>query len=59
MVTVLLCLRGEVAVDAADALAAAICHIHRREFPARARRAPGTRGKVLRWRDYLEIAAKK
>ena len=59
MVTVLLCLRGEVAVDAADALAAAICHIHRREFPARARRGPGTRGKVLRWRDYLEIAAKK
>jgi crossover junction endodeoxyribonuclease RuvC len=59
MVTVLLCLRGEVVVDAADALAAAICHIHRREFPARARRGLGTRGKVLRWRDYLEIAAEK
>jgi len=59
MISALLCLRGEVAVDAADALAAAICHIHRREFPARARGGPGTRGKILRWRDYLEIAAKK
>jgi crossover junction endodeoxyribonuclease RuvC len=59
MIAALLCLRGEVAVDAADALAAAICHIHRREFQARTRRGPGTHGKVLRWRDYLEIAAKK
>ena len=59
MVAVLLCLRGEIAVDAADALAAAICHIHRREFPARAQRALGTRGKVLGWRDYIESAAKK
>jgi len=40
-------------------LAAAICHIHRRDFSALARRTAGTRGKVLRWRDYLEIAGKK
>lgn len=59
MIAVLLGLRGEIAADAADALAAAICHIHRKEFPARPRRASGTRDKVLRWRDYVKSVAKK
>jgi len=59
MIAVLLCLRGEVAADAADALAAAVCHIHHRAFSTQVRRALGAPRKVLRWRDYLEIAAKK
>jgi hypothetical protein len=57
MITVLLCLRGEVAVDAADALAAAICHIQRRDFSAQARRRPDSWQSVA-LADYLEIAGK-
>ena len=59
MVAALLRLRGAVAADEADALAAAICHLHRQTLQARLLGAAGGRGRVSRWRDYVQVAAKK
>jgi crossover junction endodeoxyribonuclease RuvC len=59
MVTALLCLRGEIRADAADALAAALCHAHRQSFQSRLPQMGRGRAKILRWRDYLEHAARK
>lgn len=52
MVSALLCLRGPIPADAADALAAAICHVHRRQFQHLLARAPKERAKGSSWRDY-------
>jgi crossover junction endodeoxyribonuclease RuvC len=48
MVSALLCLSGSLGADAADALAAAICHIHRRTYQAR------TANSAVKasWRNY-------
>ena len=59
MVMALLCLRGEIRADAADALAAAVCHAHRQSFQSRLPQVGRGRAKILRWRDYLEHAARK
>lgn len=59
MVGALLGLKGPLAADAADALACAICHLHRRAFQTQVRRALGDRSRATRWRDYLEIASGK
>ena len=59
MVLALLCLRGPIRADAADALAAAVCHAHRRSFDNRLARAGRGRAKILRWRDYSVPAALK
>ena len=56
MVAALLCLRGEIRADAADAIAAAVCHAHRQTLQSRLPQAGRGRTKVLRWRDYLEPA---
>lgn len=58
MVYALLCVRGAMRADAADALAAAICHIHRRKFQnligSTARGA-----KPTSWRNYSEAASRR
>ena len=58
MVSTLLGVRGALRADAADALAAAICHIHRRTYQARivgaARGAP-----KASWRDYRKVVSKQ
>jgi len=59
MVTALLALRGEIAEDAADALAAAICEVHRRTVNASILRAPRGRSAASRWRDFIKVAAQK
>lgn len=59
MVTALLCLSGALRADAADAIAAAICHAHRQTFQSRVAQSAGGRVKVLRWRDYRLPAAQK
>lgn len=59
MVGALLCVRGALRADAADALAAAICHIHRRAFPPRMIQSWNGRVKKTSWRDCLELAAKR
>jgi crossover junction endodeoxyribonuclease RuvC len=56
MVNALLCLRGAIRADAADALASAICHAHRRSFQDLVVRSYG-RVKSSSWRDYLETAS--
>ena len=56
MVSALLCLRGSLRADAADALAAAICHIHRRTY--RARTGAG-RAIETNWRDYLKLLSRR
>lgn len=58
MVSVLLCLRGAIRADAADALASAICHAHRRSFQDLVVRSSGG-VKSTSWRDYLETAAER
>ena len=58
MVSVLLCLRGAIRADAADALASAICHAHRRSFQDLVVRSYGG-VKSTSWRDYLETAAER
>ncbi|MGN6735624.1 MAG: crossover junction endodeoxyribonuclease RuvC [Candidatus Binatia bacterium] len=58
MVSVLLCLRGAIRADAADALASAICHAHRRSFQDLVVRSYGG-VKSSSWRDYLETAAER
>jgi crossover junction endodeoxyribonuclease RuvC len=54
MVNVLLGLRGPMRADAADALAAAICHIHRRAFQNLVVRSLNGRVKATSWRNYLD-----
>lgn len=59
MVGALLFVRGALRADAADALAAAICHVHRET--SRTAIAPsrnGTSGRTS-WRDCVELAAKR
>jgi hypothetical protein len=45
--------------DAADALAAAICHIHRRRFHSLIDRSSPGRAKAASWRDYNEKASRR
>ena len=59
MVGALLCVRGAMRADAADALAAAICHIHRRAFPPQVIQSWNGRVKKTSWRDCLELAVKR
>lgn len=59
MVGALLCVRGAMRADAADALAAAICHIHRRAFPTQVIQSWNGRVKKTSWRDCLELAVKR
>jgi crossover junction endodeoxyribonuclease RuvC len=59
MVTALLCLRGAMRADAADALAAAICHVHRATFQARVPQPLNGRVRGTSWRDYVEIGSKR
>jgi crossover junction endodeoxyribonuclease RuvC len=59
MVSVLLGLRGAIRADAADALASAICHAHRRTFQNLVIRSLNGRVKASSWRDYLETAARR
>jgi crossover junction endodeoxyribonuclease RuvC len=60
MVSALLCVRGAMRADAADALAAAICHIHRRASQPQVNSSlrSGTDNKTS-WRDCLELAVKR
>jgi crossover junction endodeoxyribonuclease RuvC len=59
MVTALLCLRGAMRADAADALAAAICHVHRATFQTRVPWPLNGRVKGTSWRDYVETGSKR
>lgn len=59
MVSALLSVRGAMRADAADALAAAICHIHRRAFETPVIQPLHERVKKTSWRDCLELAAKR
>jgi crossover junction endodeoxyribonuclease RuvC len=59
MVTALLCLRGAMRADAADALAAAICHVHRATFQTRVPQPLNGRVKRTSWRDYREVGSKR
>ena len=59
MVSALLCVRGAMRADAADALAAAICHIHRRASQPQAMQSSNGDAKKTSWRDCLELAAGK
>jgi crossover junction endodeoxyribonuclease RuvC len=59
MVNVLLGLRGAIRADAADALASAICHAHRRTFQNLVIRSMTGRVKATSWRDYLETASRR
>jgi hypothetical protein len=59
MVGVLLGLRGAIRADAADALASAICHLHRRTFQNLAIRSLNGGSKAISWRNYLETAARR
>jgi len=58
MVSALLCLRGAIRADAADALASAICHAHRRSFQDLVVSSYGP-VKITSWRDYLETASQR
>jgi crossover junction endodeoxyribonuclease RuvC len=59
MVSALLGLRGSLRADAADALAAAICHIHRRAYRAGVIGAARERAAMTSWRNYLKIVSKR
>ena len=59
MVSALLCVRGAMRADAADALAAAICHIHRRAFQTAIIQPLNERVHKTSWRDRLDLAAKR
>lgn len=50
MVVSLLCLSGRVPSDAADALAAAICHLHQSHFHIRVEGSVSARREARRWR---------
>jgi crossover junction endodeoxyribonuclease RuvC len=56
MVSALLDLRGSLRSDAADALAAAICHLHRRTYQTR---IAVSRAVKATWRDYPKILSKR
>jgi crossover junction endodeoxyribonuclease RuvC len=56
MVSALLGLRGSLRADAADALAAAICHIHRRTYPSR---IAVSRAAKANWRDDPKVLLKR
>lgn len=56
MVSALLDLRGSLRGDAADALAAAICHIHRRAYQTRMGGAVSRAAKAS-WRDYPRVVS--
>ncbi len=58
MVSALLGLPGPLRADAADALAAAICHIHRGNYQAGVV-AAGRQRTPTSWRDYLKVVAKR
>jgi crossover junction endodeoxyribonuclease RuvC len=59
MVSALLCLRGSIRADAADALATAICHIHRRTFQDLVIRSLNGQVRAASWRDYLGTASRR
>ncbi|HEX9786989.1 MAG TPA: crossover junction endodeoxyribonuclease RuvC [Candidatus Binatia bacterium] len=59
MVRALLCVRGAMRADAADALAAAICHIHLRTIQPPVIQSLNGRVKKTSWRDCLELAVKR
>jgi crossover junction endodeoxyribonuclease RuvC len=59
MVSALLCLRGSIRADAADALAAAICHIHRRTFQNLVIRSLNGHVGTASWRDYRGTASRR
>jgi len=59
MVGALLCVRGAMRADAADALAAAICHVHRRALASTVIQSLNGRTNKTSWRDCLELAAKR
>jgi crossover junction endodeoxyribonuclease RuvC len=59
MVTALLAVRGVLRADAADALAAAICHIHRRTYQSRIDEIGKPRTIKSSWRDYTTAANKR
>jgi crossover junction endodeoxyribonuclease RuvC len=56
MVSALLGLRGSLRADAADALAAAICHVHRRTYQTR---IAVSRAIKANWRDYSKVLLKR
>jgi crossover junction endodeoxyribonuclease RuvC len=56
MVSALLGLRGSLRADAADALAAAICHIHRRTYQTRIAVSHALKGN---WREYSKVLLKR
>lgn len=58
MVIALLGVRGDLRADAADALAAAICHIHRRTYQARIGEGVSPRVAKSSWRDYAPAVIK-
>jgi crossover junction endodeoxyribonuclease RuvC len=59
MVGALLAVRGAIRADAADALAAAICHIHRRTFSTNVIEPLNGHLKKTSWRDCLDLAVKR
>lgn len=59
MVGALLVLRGAMRADAADALAAAICHIHRETFDGPSPQSWSRPAGRTSWRDCMELAAKR
>ena len=59
MVNALLGLRGPIAADAADALAAAICHIHRRAFQGLVQSLNGRVKASGSWRNYLDAVERR
>jgi crossover junction endodeoxyribonuclease RuvC len=58
MVSTLLCLRRSIRADAADALAAAICHIHRRMYQNLVIQSLNGRVRTASWRDYRGTASR-
>jgi len=58
MVSALLGVRGSLRADAADALAAAICHIHRGTYQTRIVGAVSGAPKAS-WRDYRKVVSKQ
>jgi crossover junction endodeoxyribonuclease RuvC len=56
MVGALLGLRGSLRADAADALAAAICHLHRKTYQ---NRVAVSRAVKTTWRNYVRLLSKR
>jgi crossover junction endodeoxyribonuclease RuvC len=59
MVGALLCVRGTLRADAADALAAAICHGHRRSAQQNGIESLGGSSKKTSWRDCVELGGRR